>query len=283
MVNIRNATDMMLLSLTNLESRFIAESTFTDRQGVISPDGRWLAFVSTRTGNNQVWLAAVDNDSLRQISDLGQVEIRGLHWRNDSEQLIFAISDRDHRSIYRTNIISGNTEIIETGGMQASSAHWLADSNDLIFNCLDQSKWKLCFKSGVDGTSSVISDLDAYDPMVDQASGLIHFTRDQRGLWSIDLESREVALVWAELPRYQSPGWVVHANTLYYLNSLPVENIAIIEKRDLSTGITEEIYRGPIPGFTTTLSIDQAGETLVFPSWRSAHDDLIIFSPIDPD
>ena len=283
MVSVRNATDLLLLNLKNKQSRFIAESTFTDRQGVISPDGRWLAFVSTRTGNNQVWLAAVDNDSLRQISDLGQVEIRGLHWRDDSEQLIFAVSDLDHRRLYRTNIISGNTEIIETDGMQASSAHWLTGTNDLVFNCLDQSKWKLCIKFDADGTSKAISDSDAYNPMVDQVSGLIHFTRDKPGLWAIDLESREVSLVWADLPRYQSPGWVVHANQLYYLSSLPVENIAIIEKRDLSTGTTEEIYRGPIPGFTTTLSIDQAGETLVFPSWRSAHDDLIMFSPVNPN
>jgi Tol biopolymer transport system component len=45
-----------------------------------SPDGSQMAFVSTRSGNSEIWVANVDGTNLRQLTNAGQF-VRFPYWR----------------------------------------------------------------------------------------------------------------------------------------------------------------------------------------------------------
>lgn len=45
-----------------------------------SPDGKQIAFASTRTGNSEIWVVNVDGTNLRQVTNAGQ-RIRYPYWR----------------------------------------------------------------------------------------------------------------------------------------------------------------------------------------------------------
>ncbi len=49
--------------------RRISYGRAADRQPVYAPDGRWIVFSSDRTGNLDLWAAAVDTGELRQLTD----------------------------------------------------------------------------------------------------------------------------------------------------------------------------------------------------------------------
>jgi len=49
--------------------RRISHGRAADRQPVYTPDGRWIVFSSDRTGNLDLWAAAVDTGELRQLTD----------------------------------------------------------------------------------------------------------------------------------------------------------------------------------------------------------------------
>ena len=57
--------------------RTVVPSTRDDRQPDVSPDGRRLAFVSTRSGSHELWAAAPDGSNARQVTRFGGARVSG--------------------------------------------------------------------------------------------------------------------------------------------------------------------------------------------------------------
>ncbi len=282
MSKVNNVSDLMVLELSDRKASFIADSTFNDWDGELSPDGRWMAFVSTRTGSNQLWLAAVETGTFRQLTQLENVNIQSPRWSQDSETLLFSVDQKNQQQLFTTHIITGNTQALDTGNFAANSARWLPDSDDIVFSCQDDRGWKLCRVMSESNEVRIMLDMAAYDPMVDRQGQQIYFTRDQPGLWAFNIETEAVELIWAGLPSTLGPGWTVHQESIYYIRSLTQPDVAQIERRELATGNTTILYRGIISSFDLSLSINQNGTQLVFPSWRAAQDDIVLIKPFDP-
>ena len=68
--------------------RRLTNSPKHDRHPRWSPDGRWLAFESTRDGNSQIWLLAVDGGEARQLTSLSTGAAQPV-WSPDGKKLAF--------------------------------------------------------------------------------------------------------------------------------------------------------------------------------------------------
>ena len=65
----------------------LVDTPFDDTDGVVSGDGKWLAYVSTESGRNEVYLRAVGVGSERlRVSTAGGLSPR---WRRDSRELYY--------------------------------------------------------------------------------------------------------------------------------------------------------------------------------------------------
>src|ERR1035437_3673089 len=53
-----------------------------------SPDSKQLAFVSTRSGNSQIWTMSADGTNAKQVTKLAS-EASGVKWSPDGQNLIF--------------------------------------------------------------------------------------------------------------------------------------------------------------------------------------------------
>jgi eukaryotic-like serine/threonine-protein kinase len=73
----------------------VTEGPFTDRQPVYSPDGQWLAFSSTRSGNFDVWKLARASGELRRLTDHEATDWDPA-WSPGGERLLFS-SNRSGR------------------------------------------------------------------------------------------------------------------------------------------------------------------------------------------
>jgi Tol biopolymer transport system component len=72
--------------------RAILQTAFNEYQGVLSPDGRFLAYVSEETGDPQVYVQSFPNGEHRvQVSSQGGSEPQ---WRKDGRELFFLRADR---------------------------------------------------------------------------------------------------------------------------------------------------------------------------------------------
>jgi dipeptidyl aminopeptidase/acylaminoacyl peptidase len=84
-------SDLWLSSLDGKEQRELTNSPAQDRNAVWSPDGKLIAFESTRSGNSQIWLISPDGGEARQLTFIS-TEASSIVWSPDSRKIAFLSS-----------------------------------------------------------------------------------------------------------------------------------------------------------------------------------------------
>jgi Tol biopolymer transport system component len=90
----RQSQDILILPLTEKASlQAIVSTPFADVEPQVSPDGRWLAYASSDTGSNEIYVEPFPPDGKKRerISRSGG---RQPLWRADSRELFFVSDDR---------------------------------------------------------------------------------------------------------------------------------------------------------------------------------------------
>jgi tricorn protease len=80
-----------------------------------SPDGKWIAFVSDRTGRQEIFIADEMGRGLKQLSD-ADCDKPSIAWAPDSKSLLWSGSDHKLR---RVEISNGKTEIVASSDVAA--------------------------------------------------------------------------------------------------------------------------------------------------------------------
>jgi Tol biopolymer transport system component/DNA-binding winged helix-turn-helix (wHTH) protein len=102
-----------------------AVSTSFERHPRFSPDGRYLAFISGRSGRAALWVADADGSHPRQLSNL-QEEITGFpRWSPDSQRIAFHTSAQNQERMVYVVDLAGGTPSKLGGG--CCPGGWSAD------------------------------------------------------------------------------------------------------------------------------------------------------------
>jgi tricorn protease len=79
--------------------RQLTESPFRDRNVEYSPDGKWIAFVSDRSGREEIYVVAADGaGDTQKLTDLDELK-SNYTWSPDSTQLAYTSSDNKLRVV----------------------------------------------------------------------------------------------------------------------------------------------------------------------------------------
>jgi tricorn protease len=95
-----------------------------------SPDGKRIAFVSDKTGREEVWICDEDGSNPKQLSDSDSQKGQ-LTWAPDSKALLYTGSDK---KLFKYDFTSSNTtvlasgEVIGFGGAALANPQWSPDS-----------------------------------------------------------------------------------------------------------------------------------------------------------
>jgi Tol biopolymer transport system component len=110
-----NRLDLLLLDLENGDVTTIADTEFAESAGALSPDDRWLAYVSEETGQREVYVRPLASASERvQVSNGGgDLPV----WSRAGDRLFFRQQDRVMSvsvTVEETKITAGRQEVFAT-------------------------------------------------------------------------------------------------------------------------------------------------------------------------
>ncbi len=90
------------------EPQRVTETPWREQDPRWSPDGKWIAFVSDRTGRQEVWISNELAKSSKKLSD-ADCDKTSLVWAPDSKSLLWSGSDHKLR---RVEMESGKTDVL---------------------------------------------------------------------------------------------------------------------------------------------------------------------------
>ena len=129
--------DLWAVPINSTTATQITKDEANERAPAISPDGKWIAFSSTRGGQNDIWIVAADgNAAPRQLtqSAMPEDETRfGPVWSPDSKTIAFVSNKSDywHDDIWLVDVASGKARQLTRGIMASETPVWSPDGKHI--------------------------------------------------------------------------------------------------------------------------------------------------------
>jgi tricorn protease len=100
-----------------------------------SPDGKYIAFISDRSGRDEVWIADSESKAPKKITDLDN-EKGSLVWTPDSKSLLYTAGDK---KLYNYSVADGKTATVTSTDLgRLGSVAVSPDSKWVTFSKLDR-------------------------------------------------------------------------------------------------------------------------------------------------
>ncbi|MBL9170708.1 MAG: PD40 domain-containing protein [Verrucomicrobiales bacterium] len=125
--------DLWLASAEGGRAVALTQNIETDAYPLFSPDGRWVAFASKRTGNSDIFAVSVDGGSPRQLTWHGGVDLP-CGWSPDGQRLLFSGKrDSANFGIFALDVQTLRTELLCEDYAALHSPSFAADGKRVVY------------------------------------------------------------------------------------------------------------------------------------------------------
>ncbi len=102
-----------------------------------SPDGRWISYVSDRSGTPEIWLWSVEKGEASRLTGNGGRLIKGYSWSPDARRIAFAGNRHGQYDVWTVEVPSGQARRLTDGPELEVYPIWSPDSGSVLFVRLD--------------------------------------------------------------------------------------------------------------------------------------------------
>jgi len=228
--------------------RVLVPSTSVDHSPEYSPDGSRLAFVSDRTGTEEVWVCDADGSAVRRLTSLDVHGTGSPRWSPDGEWIAFdsSVDTGYDTAILVVSSLGGEPRRLTSGTPVTRVPGWSADGRWVYFasrHSLPLRIWKAPFEGG---EAVPVTTAEAFEPREALDGRTMFFARNTwaLGLWTRDLETGREAPVEALADAGYHRYWSLTRNALYFVagdgdpsDGAPFE----IKRYDLGSGLVTDV------------------------------------------
>ncbi|MCF7974164.1 MAG: PDZ domain-containing protein [Phycisphaerae bacterium] len=152
-----------------------------ERNAVWSPDGRWIAYISDQTGEDEIWVVAQDGSKpARQVTKNAETYKYRLVWSPDSRKILWA--DKRLRLRYANARNGQITEVAQSEAWEFNDYAWAPDSRWIVYGRAEtEGMNKIYLYSLRDKQSRELTDgwYDASDPVFGSDGKCIYFVSNR--------------------------------------------------------------------------------------------------------
>jgi Tol biopolymer transport system component/DNA-binding winged helix-turn-helix (wHTH) protein len=116
-----------------LDDSNLPASTFDEHTPDYSPDGTRLAFASTRSGTEEIWIANADGTQPRQMTTMNGPLCANPQWSPDGTRLLFDSIHTGERDLYLLDVATAEVRRITSGPDREQVARWSSDGAWIYF------------------------------------------------------------------------------------------------------------------------------------------------------
>jgi dipeptidyl aminopeptidase/acylaminoacyl peptidase len=204
-------------------ARPIIASSRADGAAHISPDGRTIAFVSTRAGGGDVWVASADGSNPRRVTFLPITS--GPRWSPDGRWIAFgALAPGLVRpDIWIIDANGGTPTQLTRDPSYETVLSWAADGRSLYVMSDRTGMWEVWNIPAQGGAATRVTQGGGLRAEESHDGAFLYYANDVPQVWRRSLRVRSPDELVTTFPTGTHWGgdWVVGARGLYYLNDQP--------------------------------------------------------------
>jgi Tol biopolymer transport system component/DNA-binding winged helix-turn-helix (wHTH) protein len=201
-------------------ARPLAATTRFEGQGSISPDGARIAFVSARTGFNEVWIMHADGDAAAPMTDL-RTATRHPRWAPDGQAIAFSAvaPGSSAENIYVIDVAGGLTRRLTTDSRSDVWPSWSADGHWIYFTSNrsgTREVWKVRASGGDPEQVTTDNGVKASES---NDGRRLYYATNAPAVWSRAIDGGDSTLVFRLAERTAWGGeWVLADRGVYWVN-----------------------------------------------------------------
>ena len=244
-------------------------STRMDQTPAFSPDGRRVAFASTRSGNFEIWLADLDGSNAVQLTSMG-VSSNSPSWSPDGRLIAFHSNFEAAWRVFVVPAAGGKPRPVAPNGWPSFSR----DSKWVYFGSGRSGAFQI-WKVPVTGGDAVQLTHDGGSAARESADGQsLYYTRASEGtysLWRMPVSGGQPAKVLDGIAR--ETDFAVVEKGIYYVSNVDGEKR--LEFLSFETG-KPTLVAGNLGRTVPGLAASPDGRTVLYTRLDSSVDDLML-------
>jgi len=201
----------------------------------LSPDQTQLAFVSTRSGGAEIWIANRDGSGARQLSTFGRASMRAPRWSPDGRSILISAAVSGRPDLYTFDAASGAMTRITDDQDDEVAPSWSHDGGSILFGARVGGTWQLMQMRTADRSRTTLTTDGGYaaQPSPDGAS--IFFTRlEQPGIWVMPANGGAATLLVPGVQAADTLNWRATAHGIYHVGV--TANQTVVRRAPLTGG-----------------------------------------------
>src|SRR5205085_6316869 len=155
----------------------LLSSTRRDMNPELSPDGKRIAFHTTRSGSREIWVCDSDGANLVQLTNFGGPITHNPSWSPDGRQLVFDSRPEDHAAIFLINAAGGQPRQLTTGTFNSVLPSWSRDCQWIYFASNQGGAWQVWKTSPSGGTAIQVTKKGGYEASESSDGQFLYYTK----------------------------------------------------------------------------------------------------------
>ena len=203
-------------------AKFIASSR-QEYDVSFSPDGKRIAFGSSRSGTQELWLSNGDGSEQVQLTSLAASSTGTPRWSPEGKRIAFDSLAEGHSDIFLISAEGGSPRRLTEGPSESEIPSWSRDGKWVYFSSNRNGAWEIwkvspeggspvqVTKQASSGSAGGDADMDSFE----SADGKFLFYRRDDGLWRMPVPGGESIRILENVARGE---WRVFGNGICFLD-----------------------------------------------------------------
>jgi serine/threonine protein kinase len=175
----------------------VVDSTAVDREPMVSPDGRRLAFNSDRLGFYEIHVAGADGANQTALTRMGPTAMGSPRWSPDSQTIAFDRYEHGHSMIYAIGAGGGKPRRVTNDGFRDMRPSFSHDGKWIYFSSNRSGQIEVWKVPAGAGTPQRVTENSGNEPFESPDGKLLYYTNSE-GLWTVPVGGGAPKLVLGE-------------------------------------------------------------------------------------